>query len=83
VVKKSLSKIRAQKDLLDILTSADIDSSYPVYTLYSHGTENCEAQEEKLIEAGIVPTERTQLGPAIGAHVGPGVYGMFLVEKEH
>jgi len=83
VVKKSLSKVRAQKDLLDILTSADIDTSFPVYTLYSCGVENCEALEGHLAEAGIFSTERTQLGPAIGAHVGPGVYGMFFVEREH
>ncbi len=82
VIKKSLSKNRAQRDLLDILTGADIDTSFPVYTLYSCGVENCEALEEHLAEAGIFPTGRTQLGPAIGAHVGPGVYGMFFVEKD-
>lgn len=83
VIRKSLSKARARKDLLDILTAADIDTSFPVYTLYSCGIENCEVLESSLAEAGICPTARTQLGPAIGAHVGPGVYGMFFVEKEH
>ncbi len=82
VVKKSLSKARARRDLLDILTAADIDTSFPVYTLYSCGLENCIELEEGLVQAVIVPTDRTQLGPAIGAHVGPGVYGMFYVERE-
>lgn len=82
VAKKSLSKTRARADLLDILHSQDIDPDFPTYTLYTLGTDNVEYLEEQLEASGISVTGRTQIGPAIGSHVGPGVYGLFYVAKE-
>ena len=82
VAKKSLSRAKARGDLLDILRSKNIDPDFPVYSIYTYGTENVEYLEEQLAAAGIPFTARTQIGPAIGSHVGPGVYGLFYVEKE-
>lgn len=52
---------------------------YPTYSLYTLGTENCRQLEAELEECCIVPTKRVQIGPTIGAHVGPEVFGLFYV----
>lgn len=82
VCKKSLSRARARADLLDIIRSRNVDPEFPVYSLYTSGTENVEYMEQQLADAGITVALRTQIGPAIGSHVGPGVYGVFFVERE-
>jgi len=82
MVKKSLSRTRARSDLLDILRSRSIDPAFPAYTIFTSGTENVEYLEQQLEDAGISVSARTQIGPAIGSHVGPGVYGLFFVERE-
>ncbi|MBE6758872.1 MAG: DegV family protein [Ruminococcaceae bacterium] len=82
VCKKSLSRARARTDLMEIIRSKNIDPAFPVYSLYTSGTENVEYLEQQIADAGINLTERTQIGPAIGSHVGPGVYGLFIVERE-
>ena len=51
-----------------------------MYSLYSHGLENCHRLEEKLTALGRSVADRLQLGAAIGAHAGPGVYGVLYVE---
>ena len=43
--------------------------------------EYCEALETALMDAGIPVAGRMQVGPTIGAHVGPGVYGITFVKK--
>ncbi len=83
VAKKSLSRTRARADLLDILRSKNIDPAFPVYTIYTCGTENVDYLEQQLEGAGITVSARTQIGPAIGSHLGPGVYGLFFVEREN
>ena len=81
VVKKSLGRTRAMRDLFEIIKKAEIDTDFPIYSLYTCGTDNCEELEKSLCNIGIEYTERSQIGPTIGAHVGPGVYGIFYVEK--
>ena len=81
VVKKSLGRTRAMRDLFEIIKKAEIDTDFPIYSLYTCGTDNCEELEKSLRNIGIEYTERSQIGPTIGAHVGPGVYGIFYVEK--
>ena len=83
VAKKSLSRTRARSDLLDILRSKDMDPAFPTYTIYTCGTENVEYLEQQLESAGIRPAARAQIGPAIGSHIGPGVYGLFYVAREN
>ena len=83
VAKKSLSRTRARADLLAMLSSQDIDPAFPTYTVYTSGTENVEYLEEQLNASGIAVSGRTQIGPAIGSHVGPGVYGLFYVVREN
>lgn len=77
---KCLGKIRAMNFILDKVSKHKINPDFPMYSLYTYGTENCEALEEKLCENGYVIADRLQVGSTIGTHVGPGVYAVMFVE---
>lgn len=81
VLGKSLGKKKAMRSLLKILSENELDERYPIYSLYSYGVENCEELEQELIAEGHTLGRRFQIGSAIGAHVGPGAYGVLYVEK--
>lgn len=78
---KAIGRGRAIQFIIDKLIANDIDERFPVYSIYSAGTENLEALEEKLSANQVKIQERLQIGPAIGAHTGPGVYGVIFVTK--
>ncbi len=78
---KSLGKLRAMNFILDKMKSHKINTDFPIYSLYTYGTENCEALEQKLKDNGYETAERLQVGSTIGAHVGPGVYAVLFVEE--
>lgn len=78
---KAIGIPRAIQTILAKIGEYDLDNRFPVYTLYTKGTENTEKLEAKLAAAGIPVTDRRQVGPTIGAHVGPGVYGILFVTK--
>ncbi|MBR5584299.1 MAG: DegV family protein, partial [Lachnospiraceae bacterium] len=59
----------------------EVDERFPIYSVSSVGTENCEVFEKRLEAAGYSCKERLQLGATIGTHVGPGVFGMIFVTK--
>ena len=48
---------------------------------YTYDAENCEKLEDKLAKIKIQPSERASIGAIIGAHVGPGAYGVVYVSK--
>ena len=81
VIGKCLGKNKAASAILKQLASVDLDPAYPLCTVYTYGTENCEKLEEKMIAAGHTPAVRYQVGSTIGTHVGPGVFGVIYVEK--
>lgn len=78
---KCLGKIRAMNFIIDKIKSHEVNTDFPIYSLYTSGTENCEALEEKLEENGYEIANRLQIGSTIGAHVGPGVYAVLFVEN--
>lgn len=81
VVGKALGKMRAMNSVLDKVKSHKINTAFPIYSLYTYGTENCEALEVKLRDSGYDIADRLQIGSTIGTHVGPGVYAVMFVEK--
>lgn len=81
VIGKSLGRGKAMQHILKTMESIERDENYPVDTLFSYGEENCETLEQKLTEAGYPLGARLQIGSAIGAHVGPGAYGVLFVAK--
>jgi len=72
---------RAIGMICELSASHQLDESFPVYSLYSYGVENCVALEDAAKAKGFAVAERLQAGPTIGAHVGPGLYGLIFVEK--
>lgn len=81
VLGKSLGRGKAMQHILKTMEGIERDENYPVDTLFSYGEENCAALEEKLTAAGYPLGSRLQIGSAIGAHVGPGAYGVLFVAR--
>lgn len=81
VVGKCIGKTRALNFALKQVENAQIDTSFPIFTLYSSGIENCEAFETKLIKNGNTITQRLQLGATLGTHIGPEAFAIAFVEK--
>lgn len=80
-VGKALGVTRAMQFICDKLKNAEPDEAFPVYSLYTCGTENTEKLEAKLSSMDVSVTDRLQLGSTIGTHVGPGLYGICYVIK--
>lgn len=78
---KALGRNKAISTLTKMITEKQIDTTFPIYSLYAVGEENTEKLEQKLGKEGIRVTKRLQLGPTIGCHIGPGAYGVIFVTK--
>lgn len=78
---KCLGRNKAISSILKHLQEVEIDEEFPMYTIYSYGTDNCGKFEEKLAKAGYEPEERLQIGSTIGAHIGPEAFGVIFVKK--
>lgn len=78
---KSIGVPRAIKWIQDKVKRTEIDPEFPVYTLFTQGETHVQRLESGLEAAGIPVSGRRQVGPTIGAHVGPNVYGVLFVEK--
>ena len=81
VLGKCLGKNKALRFIMDKMDAAPADENFPIYTVYTYGTENTEKLEDKLTKAGVAFTSRQQIGATIGAHVGPGAFGVIYIEK--
>jgi len=78
---KCIGKNKAIQFLLKYIQENTIDTLFPLITIYTYGTENCENLEAKLAQAGYTVDARYQVGSAIGAHVGAGAFGMIYIAK--
>ena len=78
---KSIGVKRAIQTIVKQVKEHEIDEEFDFWILYSEGEENCDALEAALTAAGISVSGRVQVGPTIGAHVGPGVYGVTYITK--
>lgn len=81
VAAKAIGLNRAMQTIVDRLGQYQLDEEFPIYTLYTCGQENCDKLDVKLESVGVASEARLQVGPAIGAHVGPGLYGVVFVTK--
>lgn len=81
VAGKAIGVNRAMQFILNKVKQAQLDPAFPVYSLYTWGTAHTEKLEKSLQELGITVADRRQVGPTIGAHVGPNVYGIVFVVK--
>lgn len=79
---KCLGKNKAISSVLHQLKEGNPDPDFPLYSIYSYGTENSEAFEKKLAQEGFQPKARLQIGSTIGTHIGPGAFGVIFVTAE-
>jgi len=82
VLGKALGKNKAIGMILKELEAAPVDEKFPVYSLYTYGTENCGHFEERLKKENIPVQERLQVGLGIGAHIGTGAFGIAYVAEK-
>lgn len=80
VPSKCIGMGKALSYVIKYLKDHPADPSFPLYTIYSYGTENCEKLEEKLTKANIAFSDRLQIGPTIGAHIGPRALGLVYIQ---
>ena len=81
VVGKCIGRNKAVAYITKAMAAKEIDTNFPVYSIYAYGSENTEKLEEKLEEIGIHCDKRQQLGTTIGTHIGPGAFAVVYVEK--
>lgn len=78
---KALGRNKALSTLVKLVSEKEIDTTFPIYSIYAVGEENTEKLEQKLGKEGIRVTKRLQVGSTIGCHIGPGAYGVVFVTK--
>lgn len=81
VIGKSMGKNKAISNALKQIESNEPDNNFPMYSLWTYGTENCDVFESRLNAAGYEAKDRLQVGATIGTHVGPGAFGVIYVIK--
>lgn len=82
VLAKCLGKNKAIGMMKKQLEDFPMDENFPLYSIYTYDTENCDRFEAKLEADGFVPKDRLQVGSVIGSHIGPGAFGMVYVRKD-
>lgn len=78
---KALGRNKAISTIVKMVTEYQIDTTFPIYSLYAVGEENTEKLEQKLGKEGVRVTKRLQIGSTIGCHIGPGACGVIFVTK--
>lgn len=81
---KSIGQKRAIDMLVERVEKAKLDPAFPVYSIYASDPSGRNMMLEKLREKGYIAEESNSnnLGPTIGAHIGPGATGVVFVTAE-
>lgn len=81
IMGKCLGRNKAVSYIMKQLQETKPDENFPIYSIYSYGTENSDRFEERLSSEQINVSERLQIGPTIGTHIGPGAFGIVFVAQ--
>ena len=83
VAGKALGKSKAMAQVAAMLAEDPPDPQFPIYGVYCCRQENLTELREKIARVGIeIPDEQCfGIGPVIGAHIGPGAYGVVYMAK--
>lgn len=81
-IAKAIGVGRAIQTIVTKTSSLEIDRDFPVWLLTTVGLENSEKLADALEKRDISVTRQQQVGPTIGTHLGPGLYGVVFVSKE-
>lgn len=79
---KCIGKNKAISTILKYVETHEIDPDFPVFPMYTYGTENLEHLFSKALKKEFpIQQEFIQVGATIGSHIGPGAYGFIYVTK--
>lgn len=81
VIAKKIGMRKTISYITDTLCAASIDTDTPIYLIYTYGTVNVSLLKERLESLNFNVSDPRQIGPAIGAHVGPEAFGIIYLEK--
>lgn len=81
VATKGVGLFRTMNEMIHIIQKEEIDENYNVYSIYTTYSENIEKFEKKLSANEIKLTNRKQLGPVVGSHLGPKAFGIMYISK--
>lgn len=83
VAGKALGKSKAMTQVAAMLAENPPDPQFPIYGVYCCRQENLTELREKIAKNGVtIPDEMCfNIGPVIGAHIGPGAYGVVYMAK--
>ena len=83
VAGKALGKSKAMTQVAAMLAENPPDTQFPIYGAYCCRQENLIELREKIAKNGVaIPDEMCfNIGPVIGAHIGPGAYGVVYMAK--
>lgn len=78
---KCLGKTRSSKALINIMRNQNVDLDKRIYVLYSCGMENAQSLISELRKFHEASYPLYEVGPTIGAHLGPDVFGVAYFKK--
>ena len=78
---KCLGKTRSSKALINIMKNQNVDLDKRIYVLYSCGMENAQSLISELRKFHEASYPLYEVGPTIGAHLGPDVFGVAYFKK--
>lgn len=83
VAGKCLGKGKAMSQIASLLEANPPDTRFPVYGVYSSNRDNLDDLRKKIAKTGteIADDMCFSIGPVIGAHIGPGAYGVVYMAK--
>lgn len=83
VAGKCLGKSKAMSQIASLLEANPPDTRFPVYGVYSSNRDNLDDLRKKIAKTGteIADDMCFSIGPVIGAHIGPGAYGVVYMAK--
>lgn len=81
VAAKKIGMVKTIGFIEEKVKNTELDKDYPLYMLYTYGTDNMNKMKAKLNDAGYIEDDILQIGSTIGSHVGPEAFGVILVEK--
>lgn len=80
VIAQQIGKSKAMNTIIKMISKVKIDLRFPIYPVYTYGIENCMSFADRMANEGYKLSERLQVGPAIGTHIGPNAFGVVFVE---
>lgn len=82
IAKKCVGKVKARSALISLMKEQKVDSTFPIYPVYTYGTSNCDKMMEVLAKDEVELDEKLQIGATIGSHVGPECYGVVFIKEK-